>query len=204
MPMLRWMSQTEVVHATWFDALGRWPNLMQGLGSAIVSGLVAALTAYLVIRLTHRSNMRVATEMDARSAFRSLNAEWLKVIADIQETLNRSDEDHEVRLQGLRSDLDLARIRFGAAFNVGYSTIALADRDFALETLAPHVRKIDELFAEAAAHAQEAVDALQLPAGKAIPAVSEANAAIKDSVHAASLQINKVLRDGATWLGNRA
>src|SRR5690242_6391890 len=37
--MLRWMVHNVVAAGTWFEALGRWSNLMQGLGSAIVSGL---------------------------------------------------------------------------------------------------------------------------------------------------------------------
>jgi hypothetical protein len=198
------MNESQVVAAAhWFDALGRWPNLMQGLGSAIVSGLVAALTAYLVVHLTHRSNMRAATEMDARSAFRDLNAEWLKVISDIQETLDRSPDDPEERMQALRSNLDLVRIRFSAAFNVSFATIALVDREFALDTLVAGVKQVNELFAEATAHAQEAVDAFQLPVAQRSEAVLDAANAVQQSIHAASLHINEVLGHGATWMGNR-
>ncbi|MGW0158472.1 hypothetical protein ACWDUN_04020 [Mycobacterium sp. NPDC003323] len=51
---------------------GGWPNSLQGLGSALIGGLVAALTAYVVVRLTANDNRNRALEDEARLVARDL------------------------------------------------------------------------------------------------------------------------------------
>ncbi|MDX3003233.1 hypothetical protein PWY87_16200 [Kribbella solani] len=127
------MMLNDAAAATWVQALGGWSNFLQGLGSSIVGGLVAALTAYLVVRWSHKSNLRAAAEMDARSVIRSLTTDSLKVLADIQELINQPFEDVPERLRRLKVEVRLCQMRFGTAFNVNYPTIALVDRDFCVD-----------------------------------------------------------------------
>jgi hypothetical protein len=54
------------------NVFGSWPNVMQGLASAVVGGIVAALTALLVVWLTRRGQQRLADELDARQSARAL------------------------------------------------------------------------------------------------------------------------------------
>lgn len=194
---------SDLVAATWFDTLGRWPNLLQGLGSSIVGGLVAALTAYLVVRWTQRSNVRVATEMDARSVVRSLTTDSLKVLADIQELLHRDDDDLEKRFRRCQFEIRLVRMRFGSAFNASFPTIALVDKDVVMKILSPLVNKIDGSFSDAEGHADRAVDALGLLAESGSEAVLEAGDEMIESIKLACEQINDLLRGCASWLGDR-
>lgn len=54
------------------EAIGGWNNIFQGLGSAIISGFVAAFTAILVMRLGHRSALHVALVSEGRLAAHEL------------------------------------------------------------------------------------------------------------------------------------
>ncbi|MFC4119885.1 hypothetical protein [Nonomuraea zeae] len=45
-----------------------WANLLQGAISAVISGVVAALTAWLVVRATRQNDRRLALEMESRAA----------------------------------------------------------------------------------------------------------------------------------------
>jgi hypothetical protein len=176
---------------------------MQGLGSSIIGGLVAALTAYLVVRWTHRSNVRVSTEMDARSVVRSLTTDSLKVLADIQEMLHRDDEDLEKRFRRCQFEIRLVRMRFGSAFNASFPTIALVDRDIVMKTLSPLVNKIDGSFNDAEGHAEGAIAALESLIDGGAEAVLDAGNEMIESIRLASEQINDLLRDCANWLGDR-
>src|SRR5881398_825083 len=124
------MRPSDGASATWFDSLGGWSNLLQGLGSAVIGGLAAAATAYLVVRWTHRSNMRAATEMDARSVVRGLTDDSLKILADIQELISQPVEDAALPLRRFLVETRLCQMRFGTAFNVSFPTIALVDTGF--------------------------------------------------------------------------
>jgi hypothetical protein len=74
----------QTTQPSFLDSIGGWPNLLQGLGSAVVGGLVAAITAYAVVRLTHRSDRRLATEVEGRSAARAIVAAAAKTPRDLQ------------------------------------------------------------------------------------------------------------------------
>ncbi|HEY5477663.1 MAG TPA: hypothetical protein VIK11_13220, partial [Tepidiformaceae bacterium] len=51
---------------------GSWPNVMQRLASALIAGMVAAVTAPLVVRLSRRNEAQRADELAARQAARTL------------------------------------------------------------------------------------------------------------------------------------
>jgi hypothetical protein len=52
----------------WHSWFGGWPNVLQGIGSAVISGFIAALTALIVVRMTHNRDRRLAVETDGRIA----------------------------------------------------------------------------------------------------------------------------------------
>ncbi|WP_133062566.1 hypothetical protein, partial [Mycolicibacterium peregrinum] len=56
----------------WSEIFGGWPNALQGSASAIISGVVAAATAFLVVRLTARADRKRALEDEARQVAREL------------------------------------------------------------------------------------------------------------------------------------
>lgn len=47
---------------------GWWPNLMQGAVSAVIGGVVAALTAWAVVAAGRRHERRLALEFEARAS----------------------------------------------------------------------------------------------------------------------------------------
>ncbi|RZU20045.1 hypothetical protein EV645_2266 [Kribbella rubisoli] len=197
------MTLSDVVAATWFQTLGGWSNLLQGLGSAVVSGLVAALTAYLVVRWTHKSEMRVATEMDARSVVRSLTADSLKVLADVQELINQPIGEVAERLRRLQVEVRLCRMRFGTAFNINFPTIALVDEAFVLDTMSPLVNEIDKSFDETEKRVETAAEAMEV---EPVPDPEVVMAAVSEAIemlNATMLQINDLNRACASWLGDR-
>jgi hypothetical protein len=189
-----------MVNTSWFDSLGRWSNLLQGLGSAIIGGLVAAVTAYLVVRWTHKSNMLAAAEMDARSVVRGLKTDSLRVLADIQELLAQPATSGIEQLWRLIVEIRLCQMRFGTAFNVSFPTIALVDAHFANAVVSPFVDQIVESFAAAENNVQSAIDAQKAPAP---PAVAADITRIKVSLSAAATLIDDLNRACATWLGTR-
>jgi hypothetical protein len=196
------MTLSGVVAATWFQTLGGWPNLLQGLGSSIIGGLVAALTAYLVVRWTHQSNLRAATELDARAVVRSLTTDSLKVLEDVQVLIRQPFEEVADRLRRLVVEIRLCRIRFATAFNVNYATIAMVDSDFVTKTLSPLVHQVVESFEATENNAQRAADAMELPepdTEKDLAAISEA----MRSLEAAIAQMNDFNGACATWLSER-
>jgi hypothetical protein len=196
------MTVSYVVAATWFDTLGGWLNLMQGLGSSVVGGLVAAFTAYLVVRWTHKSNMRAATEMDARSVVRSLTTDSLKVVTDVQELINQPIGEVSERLPRLKVEVRLCRMRFGTAFNVNFPAVALVDKGFVMTTMSPLVNEIDKSFDVTEKHVQVAVDAME----QEVPDIEAVTTAVDEAIASldeAMIQINDLNRSCATWLGER-
>ncbi|MGH3801837.1 MAG: hypothetical protein ACRDTD_17230 [Pseudonocardiaceae bacterium] len=65
---------------------GWWGNLLQGAVSALIGGVVAALTAWGVVSATRRHDRRVAIEREARSAALNL----FVLLGEIQTTLTRA------------------------------------------------------------------------------------------------------------------
>lgn len=201
-PALAWATPRVMVNTNWFDSLGRWPNLLQGLGSAIIGGLVAAVTAYLVVRWTHQSNMRAAAEMDARSVVRSLTTDTLNVLADIQELINQPSTGGIDRFWRLIVEIRLCQMRFGTAFNVSFPTISLVDDRFMTTVLSPFVDQIGKLFASAEDDIHTAIDAQEALAPDA-ETVSVDLGQINESLYTAATQIDDLNRACATWLGTR-
>jgi hypothetical protein len=196
------MTPPDVVSTTWFDSLGRWSNLLQGLGSAVIGGLVAAATAYLVVRWTHRSNMRAATEMDARAVVRSLTADLLRVFADLHGLIYQPDGDVTDKLPRMLGDIKLCQMRFATAVNVSTQTIALVDDDFVTGTISSLGEQIDGSFRSAENHLHGALDAQELQEPDA-EAVSAALDNVIASLDEASIQVNDLNRACLTWLGRR-
>ncbi|WP_327635300.1 hypothetical protein OHB24_35630 [Kribbella sp. NBC_00482] len=194
------MRPSDEAGATWFDSLGGWSNLLQGLGSAVIGGLVAAATAYLVVRWTHRSNMRAATEMDARSVVRSLTDDSLKILADIQELISQPVEDAALPLRRFLVEIRLCQMRFGTAFNVSFPTIALVDTGFVTTTISPLVEQISTSFGVAEARVQKAIDAQDLSEQAS---VAEAYTKVAATLDTAASQINDLNLACVTWLGAR-
>lgn len=197
-----WATPLVMVNANWFDSLGRWPNLLQGLGSAIIGGLVAAVTAYLVVRWTHQSNMRAAAEMDARSVVRGLTTDSLNVLADIQELINQPTTDGSDRFWRLIVEIRLCQMRFATAFNVSLPTIALVDARFVTDVISPVVGQIGRMFFLAEKGVQTAIDAqeAQPPDAETVPVD---HVQINESLYKAATQIDDLNRACATWLGQR-
>ncbi|WP_157548834.1 hypothetical protein [Nonomuraea candida] len=65
---------------------GWWANLLQGALSAIIGGIVAAMTAWGVVVATRRHERRVALEIEARTSA----IEFFVLLADIDTQLTRS------------------------------------------------------------------------------------------------------------------
>lgn len=199
---VRWTAPRVMMDTNWFDSLGRWSNLLQGLGSAIIGGLVAAVTAYLVVRWTHQSNMRAAAEMDARSVVRSLTTDSLNVLADIQEMINQPTTVGIDRPWRLIIEIRLCHMRFGTAFNVSFPTIALVDAHFVTDVLSPFVDQISRLFTSAENEIQTAIDTHEAATPDA-ETVSIDFGQINESLYTAATQIEDLNRACATWLGTR-
>jgi hypothetical protein len=196
------MTLNDVATAAWFDTLGGWSNLMQGLGSSVIGGFVAALTAYLVVHWTHKSNMRAAAEMDARAVVRSLAGDSLKVIADVQELVSHPTGEVPDRLRRLKSELKLCQMRFGISANVSSPTIALVDKTFAITTLSPTIEQIDESFNETARRLEQAAEAMEQPergAEAMVASVEESMASLRTTM----ALINDLNERCATWLEER-
>ncbi|MEV4020622.1 hypothetical protein AB0J35_60115 [Nonomuraea angiospora] len=62
-----------------------WANLLQGAVSAMLGGVVAALTAWGVVKATKRNERKLARELDARVAARELIVELNELINKIAE-----------------------------------------------------------------------------------------------------------------------
>jgi hypothetical protein len=65
---------------------GWWANLLQGALSAVIGGIVAAITAWGVVVATRRHERRVALEIEARASA----IEFFLLLADIDVQLTRS------------------------------------------------------------------------------------------------------------------
>lgn len=50
----------------WFKVVGGWSNLLQGLLSAIIAGIVAAAVSFIVVYLTNAGNRRLSRQQEAR------------------------------------------------------------------------------------------------------------------------------------------
>jgi hypothetical protein len=50
----------------WFNAIGGWPNLLQGLLSAAITGAVAALVSFAVVNRTNVAARKLAIREEAR------------------------------------------------------------------------------------------------------------------------------------------
>lgn len=68
---------------------GWWPNLLQGAVSAVIGGVVAALTAWAVVSATRRHDRRFAIEREARTAALNL----FVLLGEIQTNLTRAAEE---------------------------------------------------------------------------------------------------------------
>lgn len=56
----------------WTGIFGGWPNLLQGLASALIGGIVAAVAAIVVVRLTADKSRDLALQDEARQVARDL------------------------------------------------------------------------------------------------------------------------------------
>jgi hypothetical protein len=68
---------------------GWWANLLQGAVSAVIGGLVAALTAWAVVSATRRHERRFAVEREARAAALRL----FVLLGEIQSSLIRTAKE---------------------------------------------------------------------------------------------------------------
>lgn len=62
-----------------------WANLFEGAASAIIGGVVAALTAWTVVILTRRHERRLENEKIARDAALKLTRSLVRLVAEIRE-----------------------------------------------------------------------------------------------------------------------
>jgi hypothetical protein len=99
---------------------GWWANLLQGALSAVIGGIVAALTAWAVVVATRRYERRVALEIEARTSA----IEFFLLLADIDTQLTRAidnraalphiTESKEWTLSALKAEI--------AMFSLGQTT----------------------------------------------------------------------------------
>ncbi|TCN30604.1 hypothetical protein EV644_13268 [Kribbella orskensis] len=105
------------------DSLGGWANLFQGLGSAAVGGVVAALTAIFVVWLTHNGDRRLATDLDARASARALVASVGQIAGEVEQAI------HRVTFHD-RSQLESLFLRFVVEMEAHQPAIAMVDQAF--------------------------------------------------------------------------
>ncbi|WP_432885936.1 hypothetical protein ACQPYH_02495 [Kribbella sp. CA-245084] len=113
-----------------FGSIGGWTNLLQGLGSAVVSGVVAAITAYIVVRLTHRADRRLATDVEARAAAREILTVTSRLPRELQAWAS-TDRKGKDRLERMGSDLTLLRYDLLAILSTHTTSIKAVDKSFA-------------------------------------------------------------------------
>ncbi|GAA5057586.1 hypothetical protein HNP84_000524 [Thermocatellispora tengchongensis] len=65
---------------------GWWANLLQGALSAVIGGIVAAITAWAVVTATRRHERRAALEIEARTSA----IEFFLLLADIDTQLTKA------------------------------------------------------------------------------------------------------------------
>lgn len=111
--------------------LGGWTNLLQGLGSALVSGVVAALTAWWVVRLSAKHDARRTQEAEARTAAGELLGRLGQLIETSGDVL--TNDDHEA--------LTRFSLQLSTAVHTFRPSIASVDQRFADEL----VNKIIEI-----------------------------------------------------------
>ncbi|MFB4278470.1 hypothetical protein ACBJ59_24490 [Nonomuraea sp. MTCD27] len=104
-----------------------WANLLQGGISAVIGGIVAALTAWAVVAGTGRQAHRQALIIDARNAARTLIRDTEALMRAVMR-LSRSPERRDRREWLLQ--LDEARVAFFNSCAVNIATIAAVDEGF--------------------------------------------------------------------------
>jgi hypothetical protein len=123
------MMQQRVKCGSWFEALGGWTNLMQGLGSAIVGGIVAAAVALLVVRLTHKGTRSMTAMAEARAAVRNILNASTKVGLDVLD-LNEKAESSDWTIGRWVGPLMRIRLELSAAVASDLPSIAVVDAKF--------------------------------------------------------------------------
>jgi hypothetical protein len=137
------------------------PNLwFQGLGSAIVGGVVAALTALLVVKLTNNKNRALARELDARgqatTLLRATNEFAAAAVRLARNTDEMAEERNRLLIRWAAETMATAPAiiaadpAFDATINGRLKEVRAADK--ALEELGPRDRAQNE---EAWAHEAE-------------------------------------------------
>ncbi|MGN9784933.1 hypothetical protein ACTMTF_26115 [Nonomuraea sp. ZG12] len=106
-----------------------WANLLQGAISAVIGGVVAALTAWAVVAGTGRQAHRQALVIDARNAARTLIQDTEKLMRSVMR-LARVPGPRDQREWLLQ--LDEARITFFNRYVIHMATIQATDEKFAL------------------------------------------------------------------------
>jgi hypothetical protein len=99
---------------------GGWDNLMQGLISAGVGAVVAALTAWLILIGTRRHERGLENELSARTAAREIDAAIGDLGLEIGNALKHRDADA----------LLVAQLRVIRTMGVGLGEIELVDPKF--------------------------------------------------------------------------
>ena len=115
-------------------SLGGWPNLMQGLGSNLVAGLLAGLVAWIILRRTRRNESRLADELDARSAARELMATLTTVGSEMSKIRKTKD----------KTELGHVSLRVVSQILTHRAAIELADEKFVEKRLQPFLTEIAE------------------------------------------------------------
>jgi hypothetical protein len=115
----------------WLHAIGGWPNLLQGLLSAAIAGIVAAAVSFIVVYLTNAGARRLSRHQEARD----------RLVRAVEATIDTFVGIPDSR--DLRQDLeDSAVLAF--KLKLAAALIAEQDRKFAqrIENIAGQLARI--------------------------------------------------------------
>ena len=119
---------------SWLDSIGGLENLLQGLGSATISGVVAAVTAWFILWRTRLHEKKLATELDARNAARELTSGLVGMVKELAEAEKENDSRALVFLH--------VRVMGATAGHV--PTIELVDQQFVEKQLMPVLSELED------------------------------------------------------------
>ncbi|WP_067504179.1 hypothetical protein [Actinoplanes sp. TFC3] len=127
--------------ASWFQSVtAGWPNLLQGLVSAVITGLVAALVSLTVVRLTDSSLRKLALQQQARDKVVDALESGMRTFVGVPDERSLRADIEDVAVLDLR-------------FRIAAAVVAAQDRQFSteLDRVATRLHELTERWSQDAA-----------------------------------------------------